>query len=182
MSRTTEARPVAVGTTVEADAAAILNAHAEWWAANHGLDIDRMRSSFPAGDRYLMFNLQGHPYYGIEEKTKLWAHYADQIEVPEEPVTRVVRLELRGDMAWLAAEVLFTLGEKVEGGIGATSAGYEPQTSKHRIRSTEVYHRDDGDGNPRWTMWHFHCSPLPSADEPRPPFGDTARDRGELVP
>ena len=30
-----------------------------------------MRSVF-AGERYLQYNLNGHPYYGLGEKTKLW--------------------------------------------------------------------------------------------------------------
>lgn len=166
----------------ERDVADILHLHHEWWVANNGLDVPRMRANFPVGANYLMFNLQGHPYYGIEEKTALWEHYRQEIEVPEEPVSRIVQLVLEGNVAWLAAEVLFTLGEVGAGGIGASSAGYRPTASKHRIRSTECYLRDDGAGEPVWRMWHFHCSPLPDADETRPPFGDTARERGELVP
>lgn len=170
-------------TDPDADAAAILHAHREWWNANCGVDIPRMRPNFPEGpNNYLMFNLQGHPYYGIVEKVALWEHYHKELNIPEQPETRIVQFVAQGDLAWIAAEVLFTLGEVGEKGLGASSAGYKPSVSRHRIRSTECYRRDDGNGNPEWRMWHFHASPLPAADEPRPPFGDSARDRGELVP
>ena len=56
-----------------------------------------------------------------------------------------------------------------------------PPRDEDPARSTEAYQRDDGPGNPECRMWHFHCSPPPDADEPRPPFGETARSRGELV-
>jgi hypothetical protein len=166
----------------EADVARILTLHSEWWAANQGADIPRMRPNFPEGPHYLMFNLQGHPYYGIEEKVRLWEHYGTQINVPLAPETRVVQFVLDGDLAWLAAEILYTLEETGSEGLAALSAGYQPTVSKHRIRSTECYRRDDGEGKPDWRMWHFHCSPLPTADEARPAFGDTAAQRGELVP
>ncbi|MFC5994665.1 YybH family protein [Pseudonocardia hispaniensis] len=166
----------------DADVAAVLHIHREWWNANCGVDIPRMRPNFPDGQNYVMFNLQGHPYYGIDEKVRLWEHYREELNIPELPETRIVQFVLQGDLAWLAAEVIFTLGEVGERGLGASSAGYRPSLSRHRIRSTECYRRDDGNGNPDWRMWHFHCSPLPDADEPRPPFGDSARQRNELVP
>lgn len=167
----------------EGDVAAILHLHREWWGANHGVDIPRMAACFPDGDNYLMFNLQGHPYYGIKEKVQLWEFYATQLVCPEEPETQIVQLIVEGNLAWLAADVIYTIGE-IEGtdGVAASSAGYKPSRSRHRIRATECYRRDDGNGDPTWKMWHFHCSPLPSADEPRPGFGDTAASRGELVP
>ena len=164
---------------VESDRERILYLHREWWEANNGLDIPRMARVFPEGDHYLMFNLQGHPYYGIAEKKKLWEFYQNEVEI-DLPITRVVRLQIHGNMAWLAAELIFKVREIGARGVAAKTAGYTP--AKTRARSTEVYQRDDGLGNPEWRMWHFHCSPLPDADEPRPPFGDTARSRGELVP
>ena len=47
----------------------ILRLHRDWWQANRDWDIPTMRSVF-AGERYLQFNFNGHPYYGLEEKTK----------------------------------------------------------------------------------------------------------------
>lgn len=164
------------------DVATIVHLHREWWGANHGVEIPRMVPNFPSGENYVMFNLQGHPYYGIREKVALWESYGKELVIPEEPITRIVQLVVEGNAAWLAADVLFTLGEVGEKGLAAPSAGYKPSLSRHRIRSTECYLRDDGEGEPVWKMWHFHGSPAPDADEPRPPFGDTARSRGELVP
>jgi hypothetical protein len=174
-----EAKRGATKAATQNDREKILHLHREWWESNHGLDIERMARVFAQGDHYLMFNLQGHPYYGIAEKKKLWEFYQREVEI-DLPITRVVRLEIDVNMAWLAAEVIFKVHEIGEKGVAAKSAGYVP--TKTRVRSTEIYQRDDGLGDPQWRMWHFHCSPLPSADEPRPAFGDTARSRGELVP
>lgn len=86
-----------------------------------------------------------------------------------------------GNLAWLTAEVLFPVREVGDQGMATKSTGYDPATAL-RIRATECYRRDDGNGNAEWRMWHFHCSPAPDADDPRPAFEDTARDRGELIP
>ena len=83
------------GTTnegIERDRQRILYLHREWWEANNGLDIPRMARVFPEGDHYLMFNLQGHPYYGIAEKKKLWEFYQNEVEI-DLPISRVVRLQ-----------------------------------------------------------------------------------------
>ena len=176
---TKQAKRGAASEGVDGDRERILYLHREWWEANNGLDIPRMARVFPEGDHYLMFNLQGHPYYGIAEKKKLWEFYKNEVEI-DLPITRVVRLQIDRNMAWLAAELIFKVREIGAQVVAAKTAGYTP--TKTRARSTEVYQRDDGLGNPEWRMWHFHCSPLPDADEPRPPFGDTARSRGELVP
>ena len=77
-------------------------------------------------------------------------------------------------MAWLACEniVRIELAEGVEvPGILLTP---------YRIRSTEVYQRDDGAGNRVWKMWHFHCSPTASENESRMPFGDTFASRQKV--
>lgn len=166
-----------------ADETAILQVHKDWWEANNGLDIDRMRTVFPAGDAFLMFNLNGHPYFGVEELAKLWAWYEGRIVIGMAEVY-VMRLDVSGDMAYLVAEGNFPsrqLRQVDENGepllIGASEQGF-PDTI--RMRATEVYKRDDNNGSPRWTMWHFHCSPIPPADEARPSEGDTSDARGGL--
>ena len=53
--------------SVEADREEILRLHRWWWESNFTFDIPKMRSVF-AGERYLQYNLNGHPYYGLEEK------------------------------------------------------------------------------------------------------------------
>ena len=166
--------------TYESDRAAILRLHKDWWEANHGLDIPLMQTVFPAGDAYLMFNLNGHPYFGIEEKTALWEHYSTRIEVGM-PDVRVMRLDIGADMAYLAAEAVFpvrVLPEAAQSDEAIQTDSAMRFDDGTRIRATEVYKRDDGEGAPRWTMWHFHCSELPGGDDPRPVFGDTGRERG----
>jgi hypothetical protein len=167
----------------EQDRNDILKLHKDWWEANCGLDIPRMRSVFPIRNGYLMFNLNGHPYFGIEEKAALWEWYRGRIDIGM-PVVKIMRLTISGDMAWLAAEGLFPsrqLNESDENGevlkIGESEQKFPPVI---RVRATEVYQRDNGAGDPKWTMWHFHCSPVPPETEPRPCAGDTYAERGGL--
>ena len=129
-----------------------------------------MSACFPSGDNYLMFNLNGHPYFGIDEKVKLWEFYADQLEIPELPDIRIMKLEIHGDMAWLACEGLFPIREIGAEGTAAELLEVGESVVHVPFRATEIYHRDDGAGNPVWTMWHFNSSPLPPEDEPRPAF------------
>ncbi len=163
--------------TVEQDREDILKLHKDWWEANHQLVIPLMQSVYPSGDSYLMFNANGHPYFGIEEKTKLWEWYQKELDIVAFPDIEIMRLTISGDMAWIACEGVFPM--RAIGDSGTGSATWEMKDAmENRLRATEIYQRDDGDGNPVWKMWHFHCSPLPDADEPRPCFGDTGRERG----
>ncbi len=164
--------------TLEQDRSEILDVHRDWWVANHGLDIPLMTSCFPAGMNYMMFNLQGHPYFGIDEKIKLWEFYKPQIEVTEVPDMRIMRLDVSGDMAWIAAEGIFPIREIGAEGVAADTLEVGADVIRMPIRASEVYQRDDGEGNPVWKMWHFHCSPSPADDEPRPAVGGTATERG----
>lgn len=166
--------------TIEQDREDILKLHKDWWEANTGLDIPRMQSVYPSGMAYLMFNANGHPYFGIEEKTKVWEWYQENIAIPEYGDVQIMRLNIRGDMAWLACECLFPIVPVGAGGTGSVTwaIGDESEITWSPIRCTEIYERDDGDGNPVWKMWHFHASPMPPEDEPRPAFTDTRLDRG----
>jgi SnoaL-like domain len=154
----------------EPDREEIFRLHRAWWEANRHWDIPKMRSVF-AAERYLQYNLNGHPYYGLLEKTRLWEALAGKLTIPDisEPIG--LRFELSGDMAWLACENFVRI---------ALAPGLEVPgipTTAFRIRSTEVYQRDDGEGNRCWKMWHFHCSRTAPEDEPRLPFGDTYASR-----
>ena len=176
--------------SVEQDRAEIVRLHEEWWASDHS--IPRMRPCFPEGDAYLMYNVSGHPYYGIDEKVVLWKHYQGRIECPEPPKFSIERLEIRGDMAWLAA--VGTVKLQVVGPAGTGSGSFqpprgalpiataEPSTEAYQltVHSTEVYQRDDGAGKAVWKMWHFHGSSTAPVEEPRPAFGDTFVSRGTL--
>ncbi len=52
------------------DRASIERIHSAWWAANEGLDVERMTAAL--AQDYLMWNLNGHPYYGLDEKVALF--------------------------------------------------------------------------------------------------------------
>jgi len=156
----------------EDDRREILRLHDDWWEANRDWDIPKMRGVF-GGERYLQYNLNGHPYYGLGEKTKLWEALDGSIKIPDisEPID--LRLEIVGDVGWLACENVV----RVELAAGLEVPGV-PKTP-FRIRSTEIYHRDDGSGKPVWKMWHFHCSATAADSEPRVPFGDSYASRAK---
>lgn len=156
----------------EADREEILKLHRAWWESNRDWDIPKMRSVF-GGERYLQYNLNGHPYHGLGEKTALWEALAGKVRIPDISPPKHLRLEIRGDVAWLACENVVRI--ELAEGLEVPSIPKTP----FRIRSTEIYHRDDGEGRPVWRMWHFHCSPAAAEDEPRVPFGDTYASRSK---
>jgi hypothetical protein len=168
---------------LEDDIREIRRVHRRWWASNQGLDVELMRGCF--APQYLMWNLNSHPYYSLEEKTALFHYYREHM-VPTEPVELWdVRVTVDRDMAYLTAEGVLPVVIAAEEGSGsaimdAAAKLYErrDEVIRFRFRETSVFRRDDGHGNPAWKIWHFHCSPLAPENEPRPGFGDTAAERG----
>lgn len=169
------------------DVEEIRRVHREWWASNQGLDVERMRRCF-APD-YLMWNLNSHPYYGLDEKVALFEHYKSHM-VPTEPVELWdVRVTVDGDMAYVTSEGVLPVTMTSDSGSGSAIMDcaaplYERrgEVVRFRFRETSVLRRDDGRGGRSWRIWHFHCSPLAPAHEPRPGFGDTADERGTRGP
>ena len=171
----------------EQDIREIRRVHRQWWAANRGLDVDRMRECF-APD-YLMWNLNSHPYFSLAEKEHLFRYYKDHMVPTEPPELWDIRVTVVGDVAYVTSEgILPVVMKSAEGSGSATMDGvaarYERRgdTVRFRFRETAIFRRDDGEGNPDWKIWHFHCSPLAPLDEPRPGFGDTASQRGTRGP
>ena len=160
----------------------IRRVHRQWWASNVGLDVKRMRECFAPA--YLMWNLNGHPYYSLDEKVHLFEYYKQHLVPTEPPELWDVRVTVDGDMAYVTAEgfLPFTVTSD-EGSGSALLDAVLPLYERRggvvlvRFRETSVFRRDDGRGSPVWKIWHFHASPLAPADEPRPGFDDTARER-----
>jgi ketosteroid isomerase-like protein len=164
------------------DEAQIRRVHRQWWAANVGLDVDKMSECF-APD-YLMWNLNGHPYFSLAEKQELFRYYQDHMVPTEPPELWNIDVTVDGDMAYLTAEgILPVVITSEEGSGSATMDGAAPHYERRgdlvrfRFRETTVFRRDDGRGNRAWKIWHFHASPLAPPNEPRPGFGDTAGER-----
>lgn len=144
------------------DVEQLLKLHRDWYFSNYRINIPLMRTLFPPKqDQFLMFNLNGHPYYGVDDLDALWSFYAltDRWDECED---HVIRIDVSGDMAYIVSEGTFPAkvvkdddGNLLDEEIDATFL----------YRSTEVYKRDDGQGGPEWKMWHFHCSPRPTDDE-----------------
>lgn len=145
------------------DRETILAIHRDWWVANWKWDIPLMQRCFPSGYAFLNFNLSGDPYFGRDELTAFWESFKHKPR--ENPaVMKIWRLTVSGDMAWLVCE-----------------GNFDTEDYPDRfIRTTEIYQRDDGEGNPEWKMWHFHCSPTVPLGQIRQPFGDSYNSRGGL--
>jgi ketosteroid isomerase-like protein len=171
----------------EDDVREVRRVHSQWWAANRGLDVERMRECFAPG--YLMWNLNSHPYFSLAEKEHLFRYYKQHMVPTEPPELWDIRVTVDGDMAYVTSEgilpVSITSGEGSGSAVmDAAAPRYERrgETVRFRFRETVVLRRDDGRGNRVWKIWHFHCSPLAPLDEPRPGFGDTAAERGTRGP
>ena len=163
---------------IEKDREEILAVSRKWWDANRNFSIAMMCEAFVGGDKFHGFNLNGHTYYAIDEWVQLWK-YLGHVMTPlaqrdagesamAEP--REVRLVIRGDMAFLTAESTFTV--QVLPSSDSESALLSSPGSVMRIpfRATEVFVREDHEGNPVWKMWHFHCSPHAPESERRMGF------------
>jgi ketosteroid isomerase-like protein len=171
----------------EEDVREIRRLHRQWWASNRGLEVEKMRECF-APD-YLMWNLNGHPYFGLQEKIDLFEYYKGHLMPTEPPELWDIRVTVDHDMAYVTAEgVLPVVVRSAEGSGSALIDSMAPlyerdgETVRFRFRETSVFRRDDGHGNKVWKIWHFHCSPLAPENEPRPGFGDTATERGRREP
>ncbi len=172
---------------IEQDLDEIRRVHREWWASNNGLDVDRMQACF-APD-YLMWNLNGHPYYSLEEKIELFRYYREHMVPTQPPELWDIRVTVDGDMAYVTSEGILPITVASDEGSGsslidAMAPRYDRRGEEvlFRFRETSVFRRDDGAGNREWRIWHFHCSPLAPVHEPRPGFGDTAKQRGTRGP
>ena len=91
--------------TVEQDIADVKRVHDEWWDSNADFDIPRMRACFASGTKFLQYNLNGHTYRSVDELTQLWQLIGQNYGIPELEVIDM-RIEVRGDMAWVSHEAL----------------------------------------------------------------------------
>jgi ketosteroid isomerase-like protein len=160
------------------DIEAIRQGHRDWWAGNHSKEMLRVSRNF-APDT-LMFNLNGHTYYGLDEMAKVWEFYGDSIEIDIVQLWDY-RIFVHGDLAYITCEGVFPTKQASADGWGASNieiGGLDQVPVGVRFRETSIARRDDGKGNPVWKLWHFHCSLAAPEDEQRPGFGDTWLERG----
>jgi len=164
-------------TNQASDEEQILGLHRDWYYSNFNINIPLMRTVFATGDEsFLMFNLNDHPYFGVDDLADLWSFCArtDEWGLCEDYVMRV---DVCGDMAYVVSEGNFPSWRvRDEDGNDLPERIDRPAY----FRSTEIYKRDDGAGSPEWKMWHFHCSTRAPDDEAPPPKGsqDAADVRG----
>ena len=87
---------------------------------------------------------EGFNYFGVDELTKVWEHYA---KGPPRLIQTVAvsRLVVGSDIAWLLCELKYRRVSPV------TSEGHWEPTNTDQVfgsKATEIYHRDDGNGKP----------------------------------
>ena len=161
---------------IERDRVDILEVSKKWWDANRKFSIPLMREAFVGGDKFHGFNLNGHTYYAIDEWVQLWKYLADVMQPNADPSAaamaepRDVRLIIRGDMAFLTAESVFTVNVLPTSTSSSSLLPPPGQVARIPFRATEVFVREDHEGNPAWRMWHFHCSPKAPEGERRMGF------------
>jgi hypothetical protein len=89
-----------------------------------------------------------------------------------------MRVDVSGDMAYVVSEGVYP-SYVIKDDDGNLLEERIPMIFDYR--STEVYKRDDGEGNPEWKLWHFHCSTRPPDDEaPAAKTREDAADRRGL--
>lgn len=160
------------------DVEAVREVHRDWWAANGLMDVPRAERNF--APQTVFFNLNGHTYYGTDELVTMWTGYVGSIRTDTVPLWDY-RIFVSGDLAYVTCEGVFATAAISDEGWRASNVTIGEQggeTVPIHFRETSVFRRDDGDGNPVWRMWHFHCSAAAPDNEPRPGFGDTFESRG----
>ena len=145
---------------VDIDRQEILAVHQRWMDASNALDIEKMRTCFVAGKHLDMWNRNGHPYFGVDELAQLWSQLRHTVTLENTGELTPPRIVIVGDVAWVTYERSRMDIRPVNG---------DP-TRYTVFRGTEIYRRDDGLGNPRWTIWHTHYSDCPPESERRPGF------------
>jgi hypothetical protein len=160
--------------SVEEDIVEVRRVHDEWWDSNRDFDVPRMRACFASGDRFLQYNLNGHVYRSVDELTQLWQLIGRSYGIPVLEVIDM-RIEVRGDMAWVAHEAIISRVAKP----GAQLPSSVLPSTSFRVRETEVLLRDDGAGNPVWKIWHHHCSMHAPDDQVRTGFQDSVLTRSK---
>jgi hypothetical protein len=160
------------------DRAEILAVSKKWWDANRHGSIPMMVEAFVGGDKFHGFNLNGHTYYAVDEWVQLWNYLAHVMKAvapadSDEPAMgqpRDVRLVIRGDMAYLTAESVFTVHVLPTSDAESALLPGPDNIARIPFRATEIFVREDHQGKPVWKMWHFHASPRAPEGERRMGF------------
>ncbi len=156
----------------------ILAVSRKWWEANRLGSVPLMCEAFVGGDKFHGFNLNGHTYYALDEWVQLWKYLAHVMKAAAAPDggeaalgrPRDVRLMIRGDMAFLTAESVFTVNVLATSDAESALLPGPGNVARIPFRATEIFVREDHEGKRVWKMWHFHASPRAPEGERRMAF------------
>jgi hypothetical protein len=154
-------------TDIEKDREEIMQAHENWWRAHYEMDLDMARRGLVGGGKLHEFGLNGHTH-GKDDLDKFKPNY--QVTAPVE--AREMNLVISGDMAWLTFEGTIQYRALDPAGTGSVIMAADESGTSMRFRATEIYMRDDGEGNAAWRLWHGHYSPSAPEGEKRPGFDE----------
>jgi ketosteroid isomerase-like protein len=158
---------------IERDVHDIRRVHKRWWQAMVEHDVDALRECVVP--EFVLWNLTGHPYFDVDEAATVWEHYAGEIAFDGGVAVSDLRISVEGTVAYILCEGAVDWKVTGETGWAAELVG---DGSRFDFRETSILRRLHGT-DAEWRFLHSHLSSLAPQDEPRPAFGDTARERRE---
>jgi hypothetical protein len=158
------------GRQVGDDATAVLAVHQAWFYGatqpRSGRALAERCANFASGrhEHPRMYNTNEQIYETIDDMKQLWLGFGEHLITDAchdvvEPVVTVY-----GDVALLtcdqcAMDIRPVAGSSPQVADQSELPGVEPgKTTRFLFRATEFMRRDDGAGQPRWTIWHCHYS------------------------
>lgn len=158
------------------DQQAVLHVHHRWCAALDALDNDALREIWSSDTRDCFFNANGLTYYGADDwAVHAWDYYRPMFRLLEPYGPGRVKVVIRGDMAYVAADWV----RRTKEWLG------QPEAAAYNIpyyRISQVCVRDDGGA---WIVRHAHLSEQstsPRPDELESPGSAYRRLDPRLIP
>ncbi|MGH7263295.1 MAG: nuclear transport factor 2 family protein [Candidatus Rokuibacteriota bacterium] len=115
--------------------------------ANDALDGEQLREVWSADPDSILFNTNGHAYYGLEDWLKIWAFYGPRLKRGQPGATGRVRIVIRGDLAVI-------VDDHLSRSLQWPDEAPRPAFVTPYYRATIVCRRENG----AWKGWHAHYS------------------------
>jgi hypothetical protein len=130
------------------DRDAVLKLFYDYWLANDAFNGDALLKIWDHSDADIFFNTNGHSYHGVHDWLNIWRHYK-KLQTTVEPLgLGDVRIMIRGDMAYIAADRILRWWADIKTGDKPARADVP------YCRGTFVCVKNAG----KWTTVHVHFS------------------------